>query len=330
MQLIIPDEVLSLAFSADDPIEPAHVRPARIEAAQLRYIRPAFGDGMYRSMEQERYDTFVDQYIKPALAHFVRYELIAELAVRAGDSGVVRPSSEESRQSTTATKSDTTNRTDNSTTEQLRMTTGEKKTAGTTSRKTTDKSTLGVVSDDVFLREGSDQRTVSVTDTSRTTQLVTSSEQNDTVASMTILEKNVTDQLNGTKSTRDDTIVKQEDARNINRTDTKSATIDVTGTDSSTVTSTGEQNDMATKSGTVASTGKSENSGTGTTSRSTLRAATAEEWQLLSRQALRDARTFLRYAVEYVEANRSQFPDYAPSSGLGSSSARRCIGGIIL
>ena len=330
MQLIIPDEVLSLAFSPDDPIDPAHVRSARIEAAQLRYIRPAFGDSMYHNMEMERYDPFVSQYIKPALAHYVRYELIAELAVRASDRGVVRPSSEESRQNTTATKSDTTSRTDSSTSEQLRMTTGEKKSAGTTGRKTTDKSTLGVVSDDVFMREGSDQRTVSVTDTNRTTQLVTSSEQNDTTASMTVLEKNVTDQLNGTKSTRDDTIAKQEDARNINRTDTKSGTVDVTGTDSSTVTDTGEQNDMTTTSGTASSTGKSENSGSGTVTRSTLRAATAEEWQLLSRQALRDARTFLRYAVEYVESHRGEFPDYAPASGLGSSSARRCIGGIIL
>lgn len=332
MQLINSDEVLGLAFTPDDPIDPACVREARIEAAQLRYIRPTFGDAMYQSMRMERYDLFVSQYIKPALAHFVRYELIGELAVRAGSRGVVRPSTEESSQTTSATRSDTGNRTESSTQELVRVANGQKTTSGTTGRKTTTRSTDTVASDETVVREGKDQRTVTVADTSRTTVQNSTSEQTETAAptSITLLEKNGTDQVSATKNTQDDTASNQEEARNTTRTDTTDGTQEVAGTESSTATNADEQNDLTTRKATVGTTGTTENSGHGDTTRTTLRAATSEEWQLLSRQALRDARTFLRYAVEYVEANRELFPDYAPTSGLGSAASRRCIGGIIL
>lgn len=330
MQLIQPEEVLGYAFSPDDPIAPSHVRPSRIEAAQLRYIRPAFGDAMYRKMLLERYDEFVSGYIKPALAHYVRYELIGELAVRASDHGVVRPSSEESVQTTSATKNDKSDRTDATRAELNRLTASEKSTSGTTGRKTTSQSTDTETSDETNLRQGKDQRTVTVTDSDRTTSQDTVSEQIDASISVTVTEKNATNQSTVNKKTLDDTIVSQENAKNVSRTDTSKGTQEVTGTDSGTAADSSELNDVTTKDVTVAATARSENTGMGSTTRTTLKAATAEEWQLLSRQALRDARTFLRYAVEYVEAHREEFPDYDPASGLGASAARRCIGGIIL
>lgn len=330
MQLIQPEEVLGYAFSPDDPIAPSHVRPSRIEAAQLRYIRPAFGNAMYRNMQMERYDDFVSGYIKPALAHYVRYEMIGELAVRASDHGVVRPSSEESVQTTSATKNDKTDRTDAIRAELNRLTASEKSTSGTTGRKTVSQSTDTETSDETNLRQGKDQRTVTVTDSDRTTSQDTVSEQIDASISVTVTEKNGTNQSTVNKKTLDDTIVSQEDAKNVSRTDTSKGTQEVTGTDSGTAADSSELNDVTTKDVTVAETARSENTGTGSTTRTTLKAATAEEWQLLSRQALRDARTFLRYAVEYVEAHRTDFPEYDPASGLGASAARRCIGGIIL
>ena len=137
MQLITPEEVLGLAFSPDDAIEAAHIRAYRIEAAQLRYIRPAFGEAMYRKMILEQYDSFVSGYIRPALAHYVRYELIGELAVRVSDRGAVRPSAEESEQTTSATRSDQQDRTDTSRQELSRMQVADKTASDTTRRTTT-------------------------------------------------------------------------------------------------------------------------------------------------------------------------------------------------
>lgn len=330
MQLITPEEVLGLAFSADDAIDPAHVRAARIEAAQLRYIRPAFGAEMYRKMILEQYGSFVSGYIKPALAHYVRYEMIGELAVRASDRGVVRPASEERLQTTASTQSGEQKRTDTTKQESSRLQSSEKSTSGTTGRTTTGQSTVKRVSEETSLAEGSDQRTITVTDSEKTTMQSSVTDQTDTSIAMTLTEKKETDQTNGTKETLDTTSHKQEETKQGTRTDTTSDTQEVNGTETGTAKTDLEQTDTAMKTAAVSTTSQNENSGTGTTTRTSLGAATPEEWQLLSRQALRDARTFLRYAVEYVEAHRELFPEYAPASGLGASAARRCIGGIIL
>lgn len=330
MQLIQPEEVLGLAFSPDDRIDPFHVRLARIEAAQLRYIRPAFGPAMYHSMRMEKYESFVGTYIKPALAHYIRYEMIVELSVRASDQGVVRPSAEESVQTTSATKNDKQDRTDTLRSELNRLTASEKTTSDTTDRKTTDKSNATQITDQGILRENKDQRTIEVTDTDRTTSQGNVSEQIDASISVTVIAKDATEQSTINKKTLDDTILSEEEATNTNRTDTSTGTQEVSGTATGSATGSSEQNDVTTRNVTVAATGRIENTGTGSTTRTTLRAATAQEWQLLSRQALRDARTFLRYAVEYVETHREEFPDYAPASGLGACAPRRCIGGIIL
>ena len=330
MQLIQPEEVLGLAFSPDDQIDPVHLRHARIEAAQLRYIRPAFGPAMYHSMRMEKFEPFVSTYIKPALAHYIRYELIGELAVRASDRGVVRPSTEESAQTTTATKNDGQDRTDTVRIELNRLTASEKTTSGTTSRKTTNQSASTQTSDESHLRKGKDQRTVTVTDSDNTTSQGSVTEQVDPSISVTVTEKSATEQSTVNKKTTDDTTVSQEDGTNVSRTESGNGTQEVTGTDTGSAKDSSELSDVTTRNVTTATTGRSENTGTRSTTRTTLRAATPQEWQLLSRQALRDARTFLRYAVEYVEAHREEFPDYAPASGLGASTPRRCIGGIIL
>lgn len=330
MQLITPEEILSLAFSPDDRIDPAHIRAARIEAAQLRYIRPAFGSAMYRKMILEQYGSFVSGYIKPALAHFVRYELIGELAVRASDRGLVRPSSSESTQTTSATRNDQQDRKETLQQESIRNRTDDKTTSESSESQTTDQSTTKQTTTNESLRSGSDQRTTTLIDTDKTTVQSNSSQQADTSIATTVSEKKETRQTNGTKETTDELTQSVETSEQGSRTDTVSGTRKVLGEESGSVKTETEQEDLTTKNATLTSKTTSENNGTGTTSEFSLSAATAEEWQLLSRQALRDARTFLRYAVEHVETNRAQFPEYDPASGLGSSSTRRCIGGIIL
>lgn len=328
MQLISQDEVLGLAFSPDDSIAASHIRAARIEAAQLRYIRPAFGSGMYRQMILEQYRDFVNGYIKPALAHFVRYELIGELAVRASDHGIVRPSSSEVSSTSTATKNDRQDRKDTSREESIREESGTKSSTETTARLTSDQSTSKRTVDEQRTEQVDDQQTTSQTSTEKRTAQINTSTQSD--ESMSITERKDTSQTNGSKEGLDQTIRSEEESTQSLRTDTVSGTQKVDGEVSDSVSTEAMRNDLATKNATVATTLVSENSDTETTLRTTLNAATAEEWQLLSRQALRDARTFLRYAVEYVEANRDRFPDYDPDSGLAASGDRRCIGGIIL
>ncbi|WP_304708305.1 hypothetical protein [uncultured Rikenella sp.] len=332
MQLIQPEEVVGLAFAADDPIDPANVREMRIEAAQLRYIRPAFGDAMYESMRQERYPEFVYTFVKPALAHFVRYELIVELAVRSADRGVVRPSAEETTRTSSATRNDTGSRKEDSTSEHVRASEEMRETTDSETRKVQDKKNDTTTTDTVLAREDTERKTSDVSDTEQTTTQNSVTKQGETSATeeMTVTEETGSKKLTTTRTGTDATTAGREESTQTQRTAIANDTQDTTRTGSGSVSTSAEQTDMETRNGSVATTSRSENEGSGTTTRSGFRAATAEEWQLLSRQALRDARTFLRYAVEYVEEHPAEFPNYAPKSGLGSVGVRRCIGGVIL
>lgn len=330
MQLITPEEVLGLAFSPDDAIDVSHIRIYRIEAAQLRYIRPAFGDRMYQQMIQERYDAFVSTYIRPALAHYVRYELISELAVRISDRGVVRPSSEERTQTSSATKNDSQDRTDTTRRELTRTQQNEKNVSNTSERTTTTQSSGEQTTDETKLVEETQQRTVNVTDSDRVTSESNSTEQLDSALSVTVIDKSTTDQTSGSDKTVDESTNSEESSSQIATTESSTNSQTVNETETGNTTTALEQSDLTTTDVTVAITGLTENSGTGTTSLQTSRVATMQEWMVMSRQALRDARLFLRVAVEYVEMHPDEFPDYEPLRGWGRRMPRRCLGGIIL
>lgn len=330
MQLISQEEVIGLAFTPDDVINPANIRPARIEIAQLRYIRPTFGHEMYQNMILQQYNSFVSDYIKPALAHFIRYELIGELAVRASDLGVVKPSAENASLNTSATKNDLQNRTDTSREERNQLEVAEKNTTQTTLENTTKKVTDKTTREESQLHQNTKSETQNGTETDKKTTENTISEQVDTSISVTLTEEAEMLQDNLTKETTTTLNDSGETASQLTETDTSDTTLKVDTTDETAVNSNAEQNHVITKDLFVETSLQSENSSTSDSSKSTQKAADAAEWQLLARQALRDARTFLRYAVEHVEQNRDKFPDYAPVSGLGATAVRRCIGGIIL
>lgn len=330
MQLIAQEEVIGLAFSPDDLINPENIRPARIEIAQLRYIRPAFGNKMYHSMILRQYNDFVDEFIKPALAHFIRYELIGELAVRASDGGVVKPSEERTQLNASTTKNDTQNRTDSSREEQNKLEIAENTTAKTTLQNTTKKSTDTISKEESTLKQGNDQETVNVTESDKTTAQKTTSEQADTSIAVTVTEESGMDQNNLNKETLTKTIVSDETATQCLTTDTADLSQEVKTTDNTTLNTNQEQSNLSTKDLTVETTSRAENTSQSSSSKTAKNPASSAEWQLLARQALRDARTFLRYAVEHVQDNLDKFPDYAPSSGLGAATPKRCVGGIIL
>ena len=62
MVLITSNEVIDLAFSSVEQITPGIIKETKIEAAQERYIRPAFGE-MYNAMTEGRYPEFVNTYL---------------------------------------------------------------------------------------------------------------------------------------------------------------------------------------------------------------------------------------------------------------------------
>lgn len=100
--LITPDEVLDIAFSVRPDDRPGRIDETRILIAQERFLRPVFRH-LYPALEREALNGFVDRYIKPPLAFFVRYLLIDEMAVRLTDQGVFVDAYEEKRTENTST-----------------------------------------------------------------------------------------------------------------------------------------------------------------------------------------------------------------------------------
>lgn len=99
MLLISSQEVIETAFIGREKISPSSIRAIKIDIAQEHFIRPRFGNQMFWAMIEGKYGDFVDLYIKPALAHYVRYGIIDELAVQISDNGAVLYSSTETEQS---------------------------------------------------------------------------------------------------------------------------------------------------------------------------------------------------------------------------------------
>ncbi len=87
--LISAREVIALAFGPQDQIDDRVVNDFKIEAAQAKFIAPALG-GLYFVCLDARYHEFLQNFIKPALAHFVKYSLLPDLHLKAGNAGIVR------------------------------------------------------------------------------------------------------------------------------------------------------------------------------------------------------------------------------------------------
>ena len=61
--------------------------PARIETAQLGFLRQVFGK-LYDKLGEEPYAAFCRTYIKPALAYYVRYLMVDEQCAAIGAAGI--------------------------------------------------------------------------------------------------------------------------------------------------------------------------------------------------------------------------------------------------
>lgn len=89
MLLITPAEIISLAFCSHEKISPESIRTLKIDIAEQRYIRPRIGDHLFDALSDGIFSDFTNQYIKPALAHFVRHGIIDELSIGMSDNGAL-------------------------------------------------------------------------------------------------------------------------------------------------------------------------------------------------------------------------------------------------
>ena len=88
--LITPAEVSALCFGGDSNITAGFITDSVIIAAQRKYVFPVLGEGLWAAIEQERYARLVSDYIKPALALYVKYLVLPSISSQTGMLGVVR------------------------------------------------------------------------------------------------------------------------------------------------------------------------------------------------------------------------------------------------
>lgn len=84
--LITAKEVIELAFAENSNMREESISSTSIRIAEIKYLKPVFGN-MY-ALLASRYSEFLDEYIKPALAYFVKCEIMSSIAIDMSNSGV--------------------------------------------------------------------------------------------------------------------------------------------------------------------------------------------------------------------------------------------------
>ena len=84
--LITAQEVIELAFAENSNMREESISDTSIRIAEIKYIKPVFGN-MY-SMLGTTYSDFTNEYIKPALAYFVKCEIVSSIAIDMSNSGI--------------------------------------------------------------------------------------------------------------------------------------------------------------------------------------------------------------------------------------------------
>lgn len=86
--LMTTAEIARTAFGGN--IAADAIGDSAVIAAQLRYLKPVLGNSFYKAVEEGKYERFVEEWIKPALALFVKYMVLPSVAFRIAELGVVR------------------------------------------------------------------------------------------------------------------------------------------------------------------------------------------------------------------------------------------------
>ena len=89
MLLISQSEIIIVAFSKREDINIDNIRHSSIVIAQERYIAPRLGHDLYEKICNKEFADFNFDYIKPALAYYVKYMLIDDLLIQIDDRGCI-------------------------------------------------------------------------------------------------------------------------------------------------------------------------------------------------------------------------------------------------
>lgn len=87
--LMTPAEVAGLAFGDNPGFDAALIGKSAIVAAQEKFIKPALGM-LFEALCGRKYGEFLEGYVKPALAVYVKLLLLPGLAVKVGNCGLTQ------------------------------------------------------------------------------------------------------------------------------------------------------------------------------------------------------------------------------------------------
>lgn len=91
--LISPAEVVEIAFQESEGLRGDIIKDPVIRMAEIKYIKPVLGS-FYDNIREERYREFVNKFIKPPLAFYVRSLVVDNLTVSLGNLGAMQYSAD--------------------------------------------------------------------------------------------------------------------------------------------------------------------------------------------------------------------------------------------
>lgn len=329
--IITQAKVVELAFSGRETISADSIRLSKIDVAQEYFLRPVLGDALFEKVVEGEHTLFTENFLQPALAHYVRYGVIGELSIQVGDNGAVVYQSEKADNTSNNSKEslesqdqkvDRSESQDSSTTlnrdsKQNGLTNSESESTDNTNQKRSQGTTL-------------EQTSTQTTQQTSNRLISEQSEIDDTSTKNIYAEMDVTtssgstaaesgDKLTGTGS-KSDTMSHEQEITTIDdtvarKTGSTQAENMVTellkdqGSESKTVEIV--QNTGDTKQVTTNDSQQSQ------ISRTILHAATDFQRQVIMQRALFDANVLMAKAMRYIKSNPSQFPTYVSMGGAG-------------
>ena len=91
--LISPAEIMEIAFSASEKVRPDLINDIKIDTAQTKFLKPVLGK-LFGRLSDESNTDFVEEYIKPPLAMFVKYLILDDATASIGTMGIITSETE--------------------------------------------------------------------------------------------------------------------------------------------------------------------------------------------------------------------------------------------
>lgn len=112
-QLITATEVIELAFT-NNTVDALVIKDTFIEISQEEHILPVLQEDLYNEIVDQNNtstlttenQTLLDDYITPALAFYVKYEILDDMSVNTTDKGLQVPESDFSRAANSSERGD--------------------------------------------------------------------------------------------------------------------------------------------------------------------------------------------------------------------------------